>query len=762
MVSIPKVSAPSGNIAQAGVNPVPSQTGQPIGRGLQQVGNQLNQFANEVHATHLKADRLKARQAEQKFLTAAEKELSDLDPLAEGYSEAAEQVINNARDQALEETEFRTNDGRANFQAKLEAQGEVLARATFRQRNAALEDQALRNLQEDQQQLLADIAEDPANAQLYQDEFNARIAETYAGVVPQSQLEEAALRTAEQAVLAEAQGLAEAGNHKAARAVLDENRGDLDPSQFRAGKRAVRAIQNQQRADFARATASEVADLDIQINGAETLEEVEAARAALAQADARGIFNGRQGTRARLTKTLNARQNAFEQDQRATDQAMADYQAGFGVEDQKSADRVWAELNKDADPQQTMNRLGSFVDETGHVPTSVQDTIARAEETRNPQLLASAAAMLGTIEGRRPGVAAELMEDHPAVARTLDESRALQGAVENPIAAAAGRVANETPADRATRNARGEQFDNDIAPDVNFDDVAKAAGVTGTFGGGLGDQVPPHVREQFMRAYRAAYLRTGDETKAKQLALRGLSNRFGPSRVGTGTGTGAGGDGQRFAEFPPERFMFRPNEMTGKEAAAVIRDDLDRSLEAEGVEVPEGASVRLRPDAQTRADIRAGRPPSYRVVIEDPTIGPHDAQRSDGEPVYYIPPQSLEEAMAVPTFAQLQNESEKEAAKRRQREKEAEATKNRQTRPGAQETPEEAEQRRDEEEAQQQQADEEADAIQQEVERIEEEALQRAEEEDQRIAEEDAEPEEPEEEDQPTGAAGRRARRNNR
>ncbi|NBB92187.1 MAG: hypothetical protein GVY32_03340 [Gammaproteobacteria bacterium] len=656
MVTVPRVNPQAGNIAGAAVNPVAGDTGA-VGRGLQQAGNQLTQLADTVHRSQVKADRLKANKREQEFLTQLQQATAELDPLADDYDAQVETAINETIEATKAETEFRTGEVQSRFAARLENLGQAQVREAFSAREAALNDQALRDYDEQRQQLMANIAADPQGADVFLAEFAADVRETYAGVLDQSQLETLAKETAENALVQEALGFAEAGNMRTARAVIDDNAGDLDPSMARSAKATIRGIESRKRAEFARATAGELADIRIAVSRAETPEEIAAARERVNDANERGLFRGRQGTRAQLTIGLDKQQEAAREEAAAREDRNNRYLSGTGAVDQRDADAMWEEVTANAtgegeqlDPQQTIDMVADFAQQTGFVPSPIKQNLQRAERMLGEQQLAFAAQQYQTIRNVAPQVDVGL-DKGSAVRQT---AALVDIGTFDTHAEAATYLANLSTRDQNVRKARRDAFEEEagvedltdaqIAGRINLNPLG-----TRVPGGRQVVQLPEGARQEYVNTFKQNYLVSGDVDAAQAATDKYFQERWGVSRI-----TGQ----DQAMRHPPERFV--PNFDSLLERPEVrtrlIQDDLRQSLEdanirvaGEDVEADDLPRFSLQADERTEAEVAAGEVPTYRVYARDEAAGgamlPVTVIRRDGaiEPMRYTPPSTKQE-----------------------------------------------------------------------------------------------------------------------
>lgn len=673
MVTVPRVTPQAGNIAGAAVNPVAGDTGA-VGRGLQQAGNQLTQLANTVYQSQVKADRLKANKREQEFLTRLQQATADLDPLADDYDAQVETTINETIEATKAETEFRTSEIRSRFDARLEGLGQAQVREAFAAREQALNEQALRDYDEQRQQLMADIAADPANASVYLAEFTADINDTYAGVLDQGQLEALANETAENALVQEALGFAEQGNMRAARQVIDDNAGDLDPATVRSAKASIRGIESRKRAEFARATAGEIADIRIQVSRATNPEDIAAARERINDASERGLFRGRQGTRAQLTIGLDQQQAAVREQAAAREDRNNRYLNGTGAVDQRDADAMWTEVMANAtedggplDPQQTVDMVADFAKQTGFVPSQIKQNIQRAERTQNEQQLALAAQQYQTVRNVAPQVDVGLGKG--SIVRQT--AALVEAGTFETHAEAATYMANLSTRDQNVRKARADTFE-DAAGVEDLSDAQIAGRLnlnplgTRVPGGRQAVQLPAGVRREYINTFEQNYLVSGDVDAAQAATDKYFQERWGVSRI-----TGE----DQAMRHPPERHvpMFDSLLERPEVRTQLIQDDLRMSLEeadirvaGEDVEADDLPQFMLQADERTDAEVAAGEPPTYRVYARDEAAGgamlPVTIIRRNGsvEPMRYTPPTTRQQVTSSPAWrAAVERESER-------------------------------------------------------------------------------------------------------
>ena len=153
------------------------------------------------------------------------------------------------------------------------------------------------------------------------------------------------------------------------------------------------------------------------------------------------------------------------------------------------------------------------------------------------------------------------------------------------------------------------------------------------------------LRSDYADAYKTYYVLDGNPDAAKAHALESLSRKWGVSGV----------NGNRLMPYPPER-LYPP--VDGGYGYINRQLDADIKAHAGPAYVPElgeggeeinaptdaqragqhmaGAARALVPDATTKADIEAGRPPSYRVVLQGLDGQFHMLEQSPGTPLRFF------------------------------------------------------------------------------------------------------------------------------
>ena len=315
------------------------------------------------------------------------------------------------------------------------------------------------------------------------------------------------------------------------------------------------------------------------------------------------------GDKATRLRGLRAQRNEVS----AVDAALQDYIAGnygdlnpLDSDQRKTANGVYDRLNKatqgqpDAVRQATTN---SFIKQTGIIPDPVQADLRRGLYSNNPQDYASSLDAAGQIEDTAP-IAFDSMPNGNDLRTELTSYRYMVNELGIDSTSAAQRLMErKSPDFKRNEQVWGQEADR-IAKDLEATDVTKELN-DGWIWSRPGDGADPTTQASLLAEYREAFkdrfIRVGgDEGEAKKLAMEDLKRTWGISEVS--------GDRQ-LMKFPPEKFY--PAVDGGH---AYLRDDaMTTALDVAGIDAAMIGNIMLRPSPATSADIRAGRPPRYRL-----------------------------------------------------------------------------------------------------------------------------------------------------
>ena len=166
---------------------------------------------------------------------------------------------------------------------------------------------------------------------------------------------------------------------------------------------------------------------------------------------------------------------------------------------------------------------------------------------------------------------------------------------------------------------------------------------------------PDALLGDYREAYKTRFALDGSADAASSYALQAVQKKWGVSEI----------NGGRLMPYPPERFYPAVEGGYGW-IGAQLDADVKKAAGNMGVTVgdlpvpttPEqiaaarkyGAPRALVADAQTRADIEGGRPPSYRVVIQDQHGQYHALEQSPGTPFRFFADPTAPRAEAAAKF----------------------------------------------------------------------------------------------------------------
>lgn len=657
MAAVPAISIGGFNNARGAlVNPnVPTPSGAGAFGAL---ASGFDQLAELERINNARRDALRSVEVEGEFERSTDEALAELNPLDADYSDQVREIYRQASEDAAVTADFVTPQAEADLAINLTARSEGAITAAQLLRRETLEKEALRLLRVAQDDVFAKIRQDPDGTAAYLAEFARKAGKVNESISPEL-LPALAEAFADQALIAQAEGLAQAGRFDEARALLDENQGELTPQIFRNAKGRIRTIENDLRADQNAATDGIVADLEIKILKTVTAggdldemeKEVEAAKTA-------GLFENREQTRVRLVRMIERARRAQQQnlaDRLAVQQKLL---TGEGLATKKEATLAWDMAVEQLDPEvsvdEVLDRAALFAAETGWLPPRLAQQIKNAERVEDPTLLAAGAQVYDRIVERAPE-AVGVAEIGPRVGLTSAIVERIPGST---YESAADLVQTKLP-DEQELVRRRAQFTIDFEDLDSFDAIRSIDG----FGGGFfGDDVviSQRVADTYESTLRLLYDMHGQADIAQKAAERIFQQRFSVSEVG---------GVEHVVEFAPERHLpgAANHHLAREQKTPVINDLVLDWIEDQGIEIPpsvigaEGSGKPVIPggvsedllaaiggprqsnivdtsgipaftliaDDRTKRDIQQGLPPTWEVrvrntfgVLVPPFVGP--------------------------------------------------------------------------------------------------------------------------------------------
>jgi hypothetical protein len=399
--------------------------------------------------------------------------------------------------------------------------------------------------------------------------------------------------------MAQVEGLAEQGRIKDAQALLRDNEGELEPETARNGFRLIREIENRKRQDFLRDTVRTVTDLEVFIAEAGSVNDLATARDRVDDLDRQGFFQGREETRVRLIKQIEAARGSNNQQSNALTESLELFTSG--PEDtlidrsQKQVDQVHDFFLSQVPPEQAPAFTSQFIVQSGRVPSFVKRTIMAGEQTRTPEALVQAYDINNAVTTLKPNIKTG------AGSRLARMDDLIEDGGMTPSQAAAFVLENEPSKEEATRRQREvAEVQQRTLKEVEVGDIAEEMGVVDD-----ASDMGPAIENELLRRADARYPSTGNYQQAIRSAARDMGREYGP--------TDFGGPGVDHMRFPPER-MLPPLAQQVFDPEELIEEDLRSSMgQILGRDVSD-LNFWLKATPQTQRQIERGEAPEYVVM----------------------------------------------------------------------------------------------------------------------------------------------------
>lgn len=283
----------------------------------------------------------------------------------------------------------------------------------------------------------------------------------------------------------------------------------------------------------------------------------------------------------------------------------------------KDVNTAYESILGDEDPLSLQGQAlaGEIALRTGFIPQRTFNALRAAVNGNDPQALATAMEFTNQLLTERDA-AISYYDGKTDVLNALADYKLKTGYVDG-VTAATQMIEERSP-DAVAKRKNLSDAAKVAAKALKPSDVTEFFAARDTKVSLDNPDVESAVMDEYGRLFRDAYMETGSADLSKNRALSGLARVFGGDEV-----TGS----NRMMKFPPQKFYPMPvNEM---------RDQLVRDVETHVYGEPGGEMIvdggdligytrRISPDRividsddATRADVAAGRAPSYRVMYMD-------------------------------------------------------------------------------------------------------------------------------------------------
>jgi len=648
-----------------------------------------------IEGIQLQRDSVKAVGLETEATVAMQAEMAALNPLDKDYQTQVKAVTDNAKRRVMEGgiTSTAVADDLAR---RMDRHGAAMQIAAIGETKSAVNKQAQLTYTDAKEAINAKIRNDPTNANLYMGEFQADVERLKVGMDPVA-FEVVSRGAADDFAKNQVIGYAEKGNIGAARNALKAQAPHLKTEVVTGLSSYIDGKESKARADGDRArtanAASVLLDIEDQFNGRKPIDPN--TRERLDKMKAAGAMSPEQHLMA--VKTWNNENQRYQIDAQKNAKAAEELTTGT-LSSQENADRAFAnqygnipfgQIAMNGTPEQKAAGIllaTTMASSSGYLPGQMANLIANADRITNPKQAATvsyAAEAMDEIETKAPGkIAGVTLSDTGVVNRTRAEAKRLiaDGVPRQEAYTLAAQT--QMPKDKMTL-----QVENDLTAvateklkKINPTNEAMAA-VTTFAQRNIPFVATPEIGAQmgrvWERTFKDAMVATGgDETRAKALANKKLSDDYGPTMIGVtdarqreqGPGfdefgiapnyTGMQGQGKvTIQAFPPEKYMNFPN-LSADQKAKVIMAELDAintklgiapnpSKDAGGAPV-----VQLVPDAKTVDDIRNGRPPSYQYRVLRGDI--YEPVPTNNGPLRYRVPSNPDQLKENPAYTEAE------------------------------------------------------------------------------------------------------------
>jgi hypothetical protein len=616
-------------------------------------------------------DAVKAVEAETKAILEGQKQLDALDPLAPDYNDRVKAVAADARRIALESSGITNSAVKDDLTKRMERHAGAFELNAQRMRKVAVSDEAGRVYGDQVNAVSAKIRNDPANIALYAAEFAGDAERLQVGMDP-TKVPKYARTAADEFAKNQIIGFAEKGNYGAARGALKAQAEHLDTGVVTSLSNFVDGKENKARADGDRFRNQTLAGVLVDINdkAAGNKDWVGDERQKIDTMKAQGAITPEGYLHA--VSNLNQAEKVFKIETAKNQVALTNGSNGV-LENQEQANRYFKQMvgslpfgalatqGTNEQWERTANVGVAMAKEGRFIPNEMNNLLKNADEETNPQ------------NAQRVGRAAMLADDMSEVAPRSLNGVGLQDSGTLAIVRAEAKRLIEQGVPKAEAYQQAAQTNMNKGPltiqeekdrvetarkaIAGMDLTAAATNALTTWT----DRNVPFVKmpgmdaamgQEWKRRYEDAFARTGDPSRAKAMADKGMTEIFGVSRVGSV------GKGLPFAQGPAEDINValstspravvtrRPIEkymppsaraLEPDQQAVIIQNQIENGLKERGINLakdpdfPALPAYRLLTDDRTENDLKNGTivtlpdgkkervfTPTYRIQVLRP------------------------------------------------------------------------------------------------------------------------------------------------
>lgn len=673
-------------------------------RGVTDFSAGINALNAAVQDIQLQRDSVKAVGLETEATVQMQAEMAKLNPLDKDYQTQVKAVTDAAKQRVLDGglTNTAVLD---DISKRMDRHGAAMQIAAIGQTKDAVNKQAQLTYRDALDAQNAKIRNDPANANLYVDEFKADADRLKVGMDPVA-FEAVSRGAADEFAKNQVIGYAEKGNFGAAKNALKAQAPHLKTEVVTSLSNYIDGKESKARADGDRARTANAADvlLDMQDQFAGRKPIDPNMRDKLDGMKARGQISPEQHLQS--VRFYDAQSERYLVEARKDAEAAKHINDGT-VPNQETADRgfrlqfgniPFGQIAQSGTPEQKAAAITLAVSMAsgtgGYLPGDMKNLIVNADNTTDPKrasVVSYAAEAMDEIEAKAPGkLAGVTLADTGVVNRTRAAAKRLiaEGTPKQEAYTLAAQM--EMPKDRITF-----QQENDLRElakaDFSQKKIDPAAQALAAAAPGFAEKYVPFMAPETAPAMGAEWRRiyeegivaaNGNKERAKALADKKIGETYGTTKVGvvdarqfkpsadpaattagpyaaTYAGAGSTSEGMvgqgkvTVQKHPPEKYMPFPN-LSNEQKAKVIMAELDTFNKKHNVapspdkDLPGAPVVQLFADAQTEADIRAGRPPSYQYRILKGTL--YEPIPTANGPVRYRVPSNPDQLKDNPAY----------------------------------------------------------------------------------------------------------------